>query len=251
MESLEFAYRYTKPDPDAPTPKLQKSDEQFNELWFTDCQGKLCKVIEPNLFSVQRLNNLLRFLATQSKTGFAESYDTDPIIREIAHECLSLFGLSPDQVSANQFTELFISANYEFRPGEYVLLPGWLQQLVAEQTRFRSDEESEPLPENENGVDATVAALMSDLYPLDKTMDVIRGIPASQLRSILRSRSRMIKDARDEAKTGKKKTKMPEETKKKLLKEFKRGLPFAMQVLGDKGNAMNVIKGAGVGMQGG
>ena len=95
VESLEFAYRYTKPDPDAPVPQLQKSDERFKELWFTDCQGTLCKVTEPNLFSVQRLNNLLQFLGEQSKAGFAESYDSDPIIKEIAHECLGSFWVIP------------------------------------------------------------------------------------------------------------------------------------------------------------
>ena len=124
-------------------------------------------------------------------------------------------------------------------------MPGWLQQLVSEQTSF-VDEDSEPLPDNENVVDATVASLMSDRYPLDQTMEVIRGIPASQLRSILRSRSRMLKQAREDAKPGnKKKTRIPKKIRDGLMKEMARGLGFANQVINSGGNAQSVISSNG------
>lgn len=244
IESLEFSYRHTKAEGEPP--KIEKSDERFSELWFIDCQGQLVKLVEPCIFSVQRMGELIGFIVGQSHGGFAEAYDTNAIVRAATDECLELFGLGSHQVSASAFTELFLTTNHEYRPGQYVLLPGWVQQLCQDR---QSSNDGEPLPANENGLDATIAALMSDRYPLDVTMEMMRGVSGSQLRSILRSRSRMIKDAQDDAKassTGKKKAKkMDAKTKKRLEDEFKRGMPFAMNVLGSPADALAKIQGNG------
>ena len=187
LESIEFGYRHTKPRPAKPPLDLPRQTKFFDELWFYDCSETLRKVKDPDIYNCARFHDLVAVLTQlMGERGLDELWDTEPMGRELITECLGLFELSPEMLSATMVGKLLLSDDW---------LPGHLHQLIA----AKPAKDGKPLPDGENAVDAAIAGFISEHYPINVTIESLRGIPQKQLSSIIKSRNRMIEEMRSQS----------------------------------------------------
>jgi len=257
IEALEFSYRHTDPSQTPEPPEIKRPKDHYDELWTHLTDGSLVKISEPDIFKRERFTELIELLKSLSPTiGFQELYDTNPVAKEVVHEALEIFGLSPATISLSMAQELLVSAQLEYTPGQYVFLPGWLTQLCEDRRsnmliEGQDNEDPEPLPENETIVGVTIAALMGPHRTLSETIASIENIPNSRLHDIIRSRARLTNEAAESASDGKgkpggkKKRKMSTALKKKLASLFDQQKGMALSVLADPSSIENSLKRGG------
>lgn len=185
IESLEFGYRYTRPDQAPPKPPLDLPTQKqyFDELWFYGCNGQLHKLKDLDVYNYERFKDLATLLIQiTGERSLDEAWDTEPLAQEIITEAIGLFGLTPKDISVAMASKLLISEDW---------LPGWLHQLLAD----KPSKDGKPLPSEETLSSAAIAGAMSENYPMNIAVESIRGIPQKQLSRIIKSRNRMIKEA--------------------------------------------------------
>ena len=182
IEALEFGYRYTTLEPAQPPLDPPRQTVFFDELWFKDCCGQLCKVKDLDIFKCDRFQDLSQLLINLlGDVSLQEAWDTDDFAREVIAESLDLFGLSPNQLSASMAAKLLISDDW---------LPGHLHQLLAS----RPEKDPKRLPQGETALGSTIAGFISEHYPVDAAVSSLKGIGQKQLNSIIKSRNRMIEE---------------------------------------------------------
>lgn len=179
-------------------PRIATELHAFSSLLIEDVNGALLEVFPLPLSKHYRFVDLLKLARERAPSGFHHAYDCDRIFARVVHEALSLFDLTPNQISAALARELLFSDWIEDEPGKYQVIPGWLDQLCNPPKAFES--KGKTLPKEESPEHALIASMWGD-KGLGGAISDANAVPYPVLRSILHSRNRMLDEITKTEKT--------------------------------------------------
>lgn len=166
--------------------------QDFSSLLIEDINGALIEIFPLSAEGFFRFRDLIDGMIGLMDGSFHQAYDASRAFQLLCHNALDLFGLNPGQVSAALACELFFSDWIE-EDGARQYMPGWLHQLSIPPKASKGPHS--PLPTSEHPYHALIASIWGDAG-LGEAIAAVNAIPYPVLISILRSRERMMKEAR-------------------------------------------------------
>lgn len=201
LDELEFAptelwARGEKPQPDGSAPPEVPS---YDALWLDLLDGTE-RLLNPLPLAQHRLFEGWLNLLQGYSGDLRAVYDSDPTFCRVLHNLLSLWDISPAQVSFSMAAQLILS-------------PGYLMRLQFPSEK--PDGDAKPLPQDESPTDALLSLMsIEGMGP-----DWLR-LPYPQLRAVMKSRGRLLREARGDSKV---KAEEPPDKVKALLEKMKQG----------------------------